>query len=64
LFGQRGDLVFGAAAANDPVGPKVVIGHVTFGHDVPVGDEDVVTDRADGFECSASGADGVIRAPR
>lgn len=53
LLGEHGDLMLGAAAAQDPIGPKIVVGRRIIRHDVPVGDQNVVADRADGLEGAA-----------
>jgi len=59
LFGQSRDLMFTAAPSCDPVDAEILIANVS-SDDVPVGDQDVVADRADGFEGAAASSDGVI----
>ena len=56
------DLMFTAVPAGDPVGAEILIACnvMQSGDDVPVGDQDVVADRADGFERAAASPDGVI----
>ena len=57
LFGQSRDLMFTAVPSCDPVDAEILIANVS-NDNVPVGDQDVVAERADGFEGAAPSPDG------